>query len=66
MTQTNKWDQVLLDIERRAEEIRQIKPNDGLTRGNDRLFAIAAMVLGAAIFAAGGLVGGLVVRCAGH
>jgi hypothetical protein len=56
-----KWDLVLLDIEHRTEQVRQMKAYEG-----KRLF-IQGVTAAATLFAAGGVVGGLIVRLlAGH
>jgi hypothetical protein len=51
-----KWDLLLRDLELRAEQVRQIKTFEGW-----RLL-FAGMTATAAVFAAGGVVGGLLVR----
>ena len=55
-----KWDLLLLDIEQRTEQVRQLKTFEG------RLL-IQAIAAASAVFAAGGVVGGLLVRLiSGH
>jgi hypothetical protein len=54
--QRAKWNLLLLDIEQRTEQIRQMKSFEG------RRLAIQAVTAAAAVFAAGGVVGGLIVR----
>lgn len=59
--QRAQWDLLLRDLELRAEQVRQIKTFEGW-----RLL-FAGMTATAAIFAAGGVVGGLLVRLlSGH
>jgi hypothetical protein len=50
-----KWDRLLDDIEARQDELRRIEP------GTQRVW-LAAMTAGAALFAAGGVIGGLIVH----
>jgi len=52
--QRARWDLLLLDIEQRTEQIRQMK-----TRG--RRLAIQAVTAAAAVFVAGVVVGALIV-----
>jgi hypothetical protein len=54
--QRAKWSLLLLDIEHRTEQVRQLKTCEG------RRLAIQAVTATAAVFAAGGVVGGLLVR----
>jgi hypothetical protein len=54
--QRARWDLVLLDLEHRAEQIRQLKTYEG------RRLVIQAVTAAAAVFAAGGVVGGVIVR----
>jgi hypothetical protein len=54
--QRARWDLLLLDIEHRSEQIRQMKTFEG------RRLAIQAVTAAAAVFAAGGVVGGLLVN----
>lgn len=49
-------DLLLLDIEHRSEQVRQMKAFEG------RRLIIQAVTAAAAVFAAGGVVGGLIVR----
>lgn len=59
--QRAKWDLLLRDLELRAEQVRRIKTFEGW-----RLL-FAGMTTTAVIFAAGGVVGGLLVRLlSGH
>jgi hypothetical protein len=53
---TDRWDLLLLDIEQRSKQVRQMKPFEG------RRLVIEAVTAAAAVFAAGGVVGGLLVR----
>ena len=58
--QRARWDLVLLNLEHRAEPVRQLQTYEG------RRLVIPAVTL-AAVFAAGGVVGGLIVRLlSGH
>jgi len=54
--QRAKWDLLLLDIEHRTEQLRQMKTFEG------RRLAIQAIMAAAAVFAAGGVVGGVIVN----
>jgi len=54
--QRAKWDLVLLDIELRTEQVRQMKAFEG------RRLVIQATTAIAAVFAAGSVIGGLLVR----
>ena len=54
--QRARWDLLLLDLEHRAEQIRQLKTYEG------RRLVIQAVTAAAAVFAAGGVVGGVIVR----
>jgi hypothetical protein len=54
------WDLLLLDLEHRTDQIRQLKTCEG------RRLAIPTIIAFAAIFAAGGIVGGLIVKIFGH
>jgi len=66
--QRAKWDLLLLDLEQRAEQVRQLKGLDLINKGYEgwRLI-IQAVTAAAAVFAAGGVVGGLLVRLlSGH
>ena len=47
--QRARWDLVLLDLEHRAEQIRQLKTHEG------RRLVIQAVTAAAAVFAAGGV-----------
>lgn len=59
--QRTKWDLLLIDLELRMEQVRQMKAYEG-----PRLW-IQAITAAAAVFAAGGVVGGLLVRAlSGH
>jgi len=53
--QRAKWDLLLLDIEHRTEQVRQMKSFEG------RRLVIQAVTAAAAVFVAGGVVGGLFV-----
>ena len=50
--QRAKWDLLLLDIEARSEQVRQLKP---------QRLVIQAVTAFATVFAAGGVVGGVLV-----
>jgi len=52
----NKWDVILDDIEQRSEQIRQMKAYEGWR------LVIQGVTAAAAVFAAGGVVGGLIVN----
>jgi hypothetical protein len=54
--QRARWDLLLLDIEQRTEQVRQLKTYEG-----PRLI-VQAITAAAAVFAAGGVVGGLIVN----
>jgi hypothetical protein len=54
--QRARWDLLLLDIEQSTEQLRQLKTAEG-----GRL-AIQAITATGAVFSAGGVVGGVVVR----
>ena len=54
--QRARWDLLLLDLEHRAEQIRQLKTHEG------RRLVIQVVTAAAAVFAAGGVVGGVIVR----
>lgn len=54
--QRARWDLLLLDIEHRTEQVRQMKSFE------PRRLAIQAATAAAAVFAAGGVVGGLIVN----
>jgi len=54
--QRAKWDLVLLDLELRAEQIRQMKTYEGWR------LAIQATSAAAAVFIAGAAVGGLLIH----
>lgn len=54
--QRAKWDLLLLDIEQRTEQVRQLKGFEG------KRLVIQGITAAAAVFAAGGVVGGLFVR----
>lgn len=54
--QRAKWDLLLADLERRHEQIRQMKAYE------PRRLIIQAITAAAAVFAAGGVVGGLFVN----
>jgi hypothetical protein len=58
--QRAKWDLLLLDIEQRTEQVRQMKAFEG------RRLVIQAVTATAAVFAAGGVVGGLLVNLLRH
>jgi len=59
--QRAKWDLLLLDLEQRAEQVRQLKVFEG------KRLAIQAVTAAGALLAAGGVVGGLLVRLmSGH
>jgi hypothetical protein len=58
--QRERWDLLLLDLEHRAEQVRQLKPYEG-----GRLVIPATIAAFAALFAAGGVVGGLIVKILG-
>jgi hypothetical protein len=51
-----RWDLLLLDIEHRSEQVRQMKAYEGWR------LATQAVTAAAAVFAAGGVVGGVFVR----
>ena len=57
--QRARWDRLLLDLEHRAEQLRQLKLYEG-----PRL-AIQAITAALAVFTAGGVVGGLIVKILG-
>jgi hypothetical protein len=57
--QRARWDLLLLDLEHRAEQVRQLKTYEG------RRLAIPTIAAFATIFAAGGVVGGLIVKMLG-
>ena len=54
--QRAKWDLLLLDIEQRIEQVRQMKVCEA------RRLAIQAITAAAAVLMAGGVVGGLLVN----
>lgn len=54
--QRAKWDLLLLDIEQRSEQLRQMKAFEGWR------LVFTGLGTGAALLAAGGIVGGLLVR----
>jgi hypothetical protein len=54
--QRAKWDLILLDIEQRTEQIRQMKAFE------PKRMVIQGLTAAAALLAAGGVVGGLLVR----
>jgi hypothetical protein len=54
--QRARWDLLLLDIEQRSEQIRQMKAYEGWR------LVIQGVTAAAAVFAAGGVVGGLIVN----
>ena len=58
--QRARRDLLLLDLEHRAEQVRQLKPYEGW-----RLAIPATIAAFAAVFAAGGVVGGLIVKILG-
>jgi len=59
--QRAKWDLLLLDIEQRTEQVRQLKRFEGW-----RLI-FTGLGTGAALLGAGGIVGGLIARIlSGH
>ena len=58
--QRARWDLLLLDLEHRAEQVRQLKPYEGW-----RLAIPATIAAFAAVFAAGGIVGALIVKILG-
>ena len=66
--QRAKWSLLLLDIEHRTEQVRQLKSIDLTNKSYEgRRLAIQAITAAAAVFAAGGVVGGLLVRLlSGH
>lgn len=57
--QRAKWDLLLLDLEHRAEQVRQLKVYEG------KRLAVQALVAAGTLLAAGGVVGGLIVRLLG-
>jgi hypothetical protein len=58
--QRARRDLLLLDLEHRAEQVHQLKPYEGW-----RLAIPATIAAFAAVFAAGGVVGGLIVKILG-
>ena len=65
--QRAKWDLALADLEKRAEEIRQLKTIDidmklRLYRLEPWKIALTTVSATTAVFVAGGVVGGLLVR----
>ena len=66
--QRAKWDLILTDIEYRLEQVLQLKGIDLTNKSYEgRRLIIQAVTATAAIFAAGGVVGGLLVRIlSGH
>jgi hypothetical protein len=54
--QRAKWDLLLTDLEHRTEQLRQLKAYE------PRRIFIQAITASAAVFAAGGVVGGLLVN----
>ena len=54
--QRARWDLLLLDIEQRTEQVRQMKSCEG------RCLVIQGLTAAAALLAAGGVVGGLLVN----
>jgi hypothetical protein len=54
--QRAKWDLLLLDIEHRTEQVRQLKTYE------PRRLIIQTVTAAVAVFASGGVVGGLIVR----
>lgn len=66
--QRAKWDLLLLDLEHRAEQVRQLKSIDLTIKSYEFWkMILQAIVAFATVFAAGGVVGGLLVRImSGH
>lgn len=58
--QRAKWDLLLLDIEHRTEQLRQMKSFEG------KRLLIQTVTAAAAVFAAGGVVGGVLVNLLRH
>lgn len=54
--QRAKWDLLLLDIEHRSEQLRQLKSYE------PKRLIVQALVAAGTLLAAGGVVGGLIVR----
>ena len=64
--QPARWDLLLLDLEHRAEQVRQLKTIDLTNKGYEgKRLVIQAIAAFAAVFAAGGVVGGLIVKILG-
>lgn len=62
-----KWDLLLLDIEHRTEQLRQLKTVDLTLKGYEgKRLIIQALVAAGTLLAAGGVVGGLIVRLLGE
>ena len=57
--QRARWDLLLLDLEHRAEQVREPKTYEGWR------LAVPTIAAFAAVFAAGGVVGGLIVKILG-
>jgi hypothetical protein len=61
--QRARWDLLLLDIEQRIEQVRQLNTIDLTNKSYEgRRLLIQAITAAAAVFAAGGVVGGLIAR----
>jgi hypothetical protein len=58
--QRAKWDLLLLDLEHRAEQVRQIKVFE------PRRLLVQGLTAAAALMAAGGVIGGLLVNLMRH
>lgn len=64
--QRAKWDLLLLDLEQRAEQVRQMKGIDLIIKSYEgKRLMIQACVAAGTLLAAGGVVGGLIVRLLG-
>lgn len=57
--QRAKWDLLLLDIEHRSEQLRQLKAYE------PKRLIVQALVAAGTLLAAGGVVGGLITRLLG-
>jgi hypothetical protein len=58
--QRARWDLVILDLEHRAEQVRELKTHEGWRLAIPMIIAVFA-----AVFAASGVGGGLIVKILG-
>ena len=63
--QRARWDLLLLDLEHRAEQVREPKTIDLTNKGYEGKRLVIQAITAAAVFAAGGVVGGLIVKILG-